>query len=73
VLQGLGRPFKITKIEASSPEYTATPEVLENGDIKLVLEWRGKAGTGALLGSVTVTTDLPGQPPIVIPIQGISE
>lgn len=73
VLQGLGKPFKITKIEASSPEYTATPEVLENGDIKLVLEWRGKAGTGALLGSVTVTTDLPGQPPIVIPIQGISE
>ncbi|MCA0360644.1 MAG: DUF1573 domain-containing protein [Armatimonadetes bacterium] len=73
VLQGLGKPFKITKIETSSPDYSATPETLENGDIKLVLEWKGKSGAGALLGSVTVTTDLPGQPPIVIPIQGISE
>lgn len=63
-----GRPFKITGASVDNPHLKVWPEVLTDGDWRVVVEFDGKAISGSLGGTVKIKTDDPGQPVVEVPV-----
>ncbi len=71
LLQGAGRKFKITKIESDSEFVKGSWEPMgEDDTLKLVAEFNGKAPIGRFTARLTLHTDDPDQPTIIVPVQG---
>lgn len=64
-------PFKVLKVETDRPFLKATVKAEPGGaEYRVVVEFDGNADFGPLQATVTVTTDDPKQPKVVIPVMG---
>jgi hypothetical protein len=66
-----GSPFEILGVEAADPDVTATVTPVKKGrEYDVVVKYTGKSGRGMIRSRLTVKTNEPAQPTIVIPILG---
>lgn len=64
-------PFKVLKVESDSPYFTASVKPLPGGaEYRLVVEYTGKSDFGPINATITVTTDDPKQPKLMVPVVG---
>jgi len=69
VLSRPGKPFKITKIDSDSAFVKATAKMVKgDSEYRLDVVYDGKALEGDLRATITVLTDDPKQPKILIPV-----
>ena len=69
-----GRPFKIRSATADSAEislkFAATSDKTPADEYKLEVTYLGKAPFGPITGTITILTDDPKQPKLLLPFQG---
>ncbi len=66
-----GRPYKIKRVECDTEFITASVEPYQgNENYRIVAVYNGKARIGRFFGKVTVFTDDPTEPTVVIPLEG---
>lgn len=72
MLRQPGRPFRITRIESDHAAIRATSERLKDGsEYRITVVYSGKADAGDLEATITIHTDDPSQPVIVIPVSAV--
>ena len=66
-----GPSFEVLGVESADPDITATSTTVKKGrEYDVVVRYTGKAGRGLIRSRLTVKTNEPSQPTIVIPIMG---
>ncbi len=66
-----GGDLKILKVESSDPEFTASATPVTKGrEYDLAVRYTGKPGRGPVSARITVKTNEPKQPAVVIPLTG---
>jgi len=71
VSKASGPPFDILGVESADPDFTATTTPVKKGsEYDVVVKYTGKPGRGMVRSRLTVKTNEPSQPTLVIPILG---
>ncbi len=66
-----GRPFRILKVESDTEFLLPEVAPFRGGDYRVTLRIKPDAPAGSLDAKVTVTTDDPEQPTLVVPVTGV--
>ncbi|RYG47241.1 DUF1573 domain-containing protein [bacterium] len=65
-----GKAFKVLGVESDNPRVTATFEALRPDEVRLKVEYDGKATTGDVVAKLKVKTDDPKQPVVRVTVRG---
>ncbi len=64
-------PFKVIKVVSDSPFFKASVKAQPGGaEYRLVVEFDGRSDYGSIMANITVHTDDPKQPTLVVPVMG---
>lgn len=64
-----GKPFKIVRVESDSPSLSATWEAIpDKAEFRLNIQFKGRADSGDYAGKLTIHTDDPAQPTLIVDV-----
>lgn len=66
-----GTPFRITKVESNNPRMTATAGSERSDEHRLTVELDGNMDYGQFNASLTIFTDDPDMPRVVVPVRAV--
>ena len=71
ISKAAGAPLRLLGVESADPDFSATATPVKQGrEYAVVVKYTGKSGRGMIRSRLTVKTNEPAQPAIVIPMVG---